>query len=207
MKFRRIRVLLHAEFLERVDGRLNPGAPLMLFRDVHAVEQEPCLRAGDAADHVAVDDLGAHRLRVAGWRQQRDAGREAGKLVKASAVERQVDDLLVRDHLAQCRRFGIERRCFGDDLHFGGETAEIQRELDASRLADGERQPFAHGSLKAGDFCADAVITGVEGSDDVVAFRIGLGGSRDVGRQIRHRHSSARYAGALRIEHRAQNSS
>ena len=204
MEFRRIRVLLHAEFLERVDRRLNPGAPLMLFSDVHAVEEEPCLRAGDTADHVAVGDLGAHGLRVACRRQQRDAGSEPGKLVKASAVERQVDDLLVRDHLAERRRLGIERRCFGDDLHLCGEPAEIQRQLDTGRLADGERQPFAHGSLKAGDFCADAVVTGIERGNDVIAFRVGLGGSRDVGRQICHRHRGARYAGALRIEYGAQ---
>ena len=30
----------------------------MLFGDVHAVEEEPRLRSGDAADDVAVHDLG-----------------------------------------------------------------------------------------------------------------------------------------------------
>src|SRR6185436_12931709 len=50
-------VLLDAEFLQRIDGRLNPGAALVFFCDVHAVEEEARLRPGDAADDVAVDDL------------------------------------------------------------------------------------------------------------------------------------------------------
>jgi len=39
MEFGRIRVLLDAELLQRVDRRLDPGAALVLFGDVDAVER------------------------------------------------------------------------------------------------------------------------------------------------------------------------
>ncbi len=131
MEFGRVRVLLHAELLKRVDRRLNPGAPLVLFRDVDSVQEESGLRAGDAADDVAVHDLGTDRLRVACRRQERDTRRQARQLVKASAVERQIDDLFVGDDLAQRRRLGVEQRSFSDDLHFSREPAEIECELDS----------------------------------------------------------------------------
>jgi len=57
VKFGGVRILLDAEFLERIDRGLNPGAALVLFGDVYAVEKEPGLRSGDATDDVAVDDL------------------------------------------------------------------------------------------------------------------------------------------------------
>ncbi len=126
MEFGRVRVLLHAEFLKRIDGGLNPGSALVLFGDVDAVEDKPRLRAGDAADDVAIDDLRTDRLRVAGRRQERDTRRQARQLVKASAVERQIDDLFVGDDLAQRRRLGVEQRRFGDDLYFSGNPAEIE---------------------------------------------------------------------------------
>ena len=114
----RIRILLNAELLKRVNGGLYPGAPLVLFGDVHAVEQEAGLRARDAADDVAVDHFRTNRLRVAGGRQQRHARRETRKLVEAAPVQRQIDDLLVGDDFAERRRLGVEQRHLCGDLHF-----------------------------------------------------------------------------------------
>ena len=107
---RRIGVLLDAELLQRVDRRLDPRAALMLFGDVDAVEQEACLLPADAADDVAVDDFRPHGLHVAGRRQQRRTRRQLRELVKAAAVQRQVDDLFISDDVAQRRRFGVQQR-------------------------------------------------------------------------------------------------
>ena len=93
-------VLLDAELLQGIDRRLDPRAALVLFGDVHAVEQKPRLLPADAADDVAVDVFRPYRLHVAGRGEQYRTRSQPRQLVKAAAVQRQVDDLLVRDDMA-----------------------------------------------------------------------------------------------------------
>jgi len=195
----RVGVLLHAEFLQRVDRGLNPGAALVLFGDVDPVEQEAGLAAADAAHDVAVDDLGAHQLRVPGRREQRHAGRQPGELVKAPAVQRQVDDLLVRDHLAERGRFRVEERRLGRDHHLGRQGAEREHELDARRLADRQLDVLADRCLKARDRRGDPIHARVERRDGVVPLTIGGRRSHHVGRDVRDGHGHIGDAGALRV--------
>jgi hypothetical protein len=141
-------VLLDAELLQRVDRRLNPGAALVLFGDVHAVEQEARLLPADAAYDVAVHDFRPHGLHVSRRRQQRGARRELGQLVKAAAVQRQVDDLLVGDDVAQRRRFRVQQRRPCGDEDIGGQSAHRERQVHARRLPDRQLHAIANRRLE-----------------------------------------------------------
>ena len=196
-----IGVLLDAEFLQRIDRRLDPGAALMLLGDVDAVEQEARLLPADAADDVAVHDFRPHRLHVARRRQERRARCQLRELVKAAAVERQVDDLFVGDDVAERRRFGVQQRGLCGDEDISRQRTHRECQLHACRLPDGQLHAIADGRLKPWQRRADAIEAGLERRDNVVAFAVGRDRARDVGRGIRHRDGRAWNGGVLFIEH------
>ena len=83
--------------------------------------------------------------------------------MKAPAVQGQVDDLLVGDHLAECGRLGVEQRRLGRDQHFGRQGADRERELDARCLADGQLDILTDGCLKACDCSGHPIDAGSSG--------------------------------------------
>ena len=124
--------LLDLEFLQRVDRRLDQRSALVVVGDVGAVQHERGLVAADAADGGARDVVGADAQQVAAAGQQHRAGREAGQLVEAAAVQRQVDDLRVGDDVAERAGLAVEQRRGGVDDGALGQRAD--RELTSARV-------------------------------------------------------------------------
>ena len=179
----------------------------MLFGDIHAVEQEPRLPSAHAANDVSVHRLRADGLHVSGRRQQRGARREPGQLMKAPAIQWQIDNLLVADHLTERRRLGVQQGRLRGDLHFGGYRAEGERQLHANRLTNAQLHAIAHGRLEALNLGAHPVGSGIERRDDVLTLCGGRDGPGDVCGEIRHRDRRARYPRVLRIVHGTEDAS
>ena len=119
--------------------------------------------------------------------------------MKAPAVQRQIDDLLVGDHLAERRGLRVQERRLGRDQHFRRQRADRQRELDARRLPDGQLDPLAHRRLEPGNRGRHFIGARIERSDDVAAFEISDHRSREVGGNVSHRDRRTRNAGVLRV--------
>ena len=145
---RRIRVLHHAEFLQRIHRCLDPCPALMLFRDVHAIEQERSLRARHAADHVPVHLFGTHSLHIARGRQQGHARRHAPQFSKFPSVQRQVSNLFRRNHLAQRCRLCGEQRDFGRHFNLSCRLANPQFEIHPRCLGHRQFDAAADGCLE-----------------------------------------------------------
>ena len=58
-------ILLHAEFLQAVNGSLNPTAALVLFTGIGTIQVIRYLTSADAADGCAIDKLRADAGNVA----------------------------------------------------------------------------------------------------------------------------------------------
>ena len=61
----------------------------------------------------------------------RRAGRQARQLEEVAAEQRQILDLPLLDHLARCGALSLQQRRRRDDFDDVGETAEVEREVDA----------------------------------------------------------------------------
>jgi len=92
--------------------------------------------------------------------------------MKAAAVQRQVDDLLVGDDVAQRRRFGIQQRRLCRDHQVGGQRAQRERQFHARGLPDRQLHAIADRRLEARQRGADAVDAGLERRHHVVAFAV-----------------------------------
>src|SRR5665213_1047503 len=70
---RRVCVLLHAELLQSVDRCLHECSALVLLGYVDTIQQERHRKSVNAADGIAVYNLGTNCQRIAGRRKKRRA--------------------------------------------------------------------------------------------------------------------------------------
>ena len=132
--------------MNRVDRRGNRRD---LERDVvgvNPVDKERHRRV-PRSSHVdaAVDALARQSRAGAGWRCTRNQARQ---LQIVTSVERQVDDLLVRDHVADLGGILFEQqqgRCHLDPLD---DLADLQRQVYPCGLIHVEFDLFDHPGLK-----------------------------------------------------------
>ncbi len=147
----RVRALLHLEFLEGVDRRLDERPALVMVGDVDAIEHEGGLAAAHAADGGTRNVVRANAQQVATARQQYRAGREARELVEATAVQREVHDLGVRHDVAQGAGLGVEERRTGGNNGALGDRAHLELHVDARGLVDLDLDGLDHRRLEAID--------------------------------------------------------
>ena len=188
--------LLDGELLQGVDGGLDEGSALVLLADVHAIEQEGGGRAADAGDGVAVDDLRTDGEGVAGRSEEGGAGGQLRELEEAPAVEGELRELTVRDHLADGGGVSIEQGRGGIDLDGGRGGADLELEVFAGDLADLDLDGGGDGGFKAGGGGAEGVDAGFHGRNDELAATVGGGGLGDVGAGVGEADGGTRDDGA-----------
>jgi len=108
-----------------------------------------------------------------------------------AAVERQRDDGLVLDDLADRRRFAFQDRRSARDIDRIGDGARLQREIQARDLFDLQRDVGLKDRLEAFFLHADMVTAGLQECDGVIAFAIGHRLARHPRRLIGHRNLRA----------------
>ncbi len=75
----------------------------------------------------------------------------------AAIVERQIPDLALGDRLPRRAGFGVDQRCFRDDVDYGFDRAGFKRDIDRSRDGRVNLDAIDHGLLEARRLHRDAI--------------------------------------------------
>ena len=178
--------------LSSVLGRVGPGQHLEL---AHGVQDRPVQRlvgglvvVVDPVLDVVVGDLAvAGHVEAAAepeggvLRGSEDVGLKLGELQVVAAVERQLDDLLLVDHVAERHVLGLDQGRFGRDLDGLADAADLEADVDAGLLSGLEHDSPPDLFLEAGELDREHVLAGHELRDDVVARDVGLGRAGFIG--------------------------
>src|SRR5262249_28485419 len=104
--------------------------------------------------------------------------------MKAPAIERQVDNLSVIDHLNQVTGFGIEQWGFSRYLQLSTCSLEADGEVHASRLANRQLDSISNTDLKSGGGGTDTVEARIQRSHHVIATRVARHGLGYIGSRV-----------------------
>ena len=191
--------LLDLDLLEGVDGGLDVGAALVVVGHVDAVDLERELAAAHAADRGAVDEVRADRHDARSAGEARRSRGQAGELVEAAAVERQVDELSVRHVVAERARLRVEQGRGGGHLRRLRQRSDLQLDVHAHGLADGDLDRVDDGGLEPRHRHRHPVETRVDRRHHVVAAVARGHVHRLAGGRRGHGHVGPGHDGLLRV--------
>ena len=163
---------------------------------VDAVEDEVVERAAHAV-HVE------RRVARRADRRGPDAGRQQREVGVGAAVQRQVDDLLVRDDLAAIARLRFQHAARAGDFDRFPDATHLQREVDALTRADGDRH-VGLGSGESLQLRLDGVFADADVEELIGAGVVRDGGHGDVGGLVGEGDVGAGHGAAGFIEHAAE---
>ena len=132
---------LHLHFLNHVGVQRDDHAAVAADVDERgAVERDGVARRADAVDRVALRVVAAaaeaHRLALVELGDH--AGQDAEQLERAAADDRQVVDLLGRQHAFASAGLRLNHFLLGGDGHQLGLLSDIQTDVDAAVIAGAE---------------------------------------------------------------------
>src|SRR5258708_5190930 len=119
--------------------------------------------------------------------------------MKTPAVQRQADNLIVADLLAERAGLGVEQEGSRGNFHLGVGGAKLEFEIDAASLADYELDTAPHRGLESRRGCTHSVSARVERCDYIVARVVGHHLSRNIGGLVFDGDASCWNGGFVRV--------
>ena len=149
--------------------------------DVDAVEHEGRLAAANAAHGSARDVIRPDAEQVAAAGEQDRARREPRQFVEAAAVQREIDDLCVRDDVPERSGLCVQQRSVRADCRALGDGAQFELDVRASRLTHLNLESLDNRGLKPVELDCEPIDAWIERRDDVVAAVVGRNRRRQTG--------------------------
>ena len=180
-KLGRVGIGQHLKFEHRLDTEQNAGHRsrrlVVHVIDVRAIEQETVLLGSRTVDGnlrgASADDVAA-RGKSGG-----DARLQERELLKRPPVQRKIANLPIVDQAAHAAVGEIDARRLTGDAHRGFEAANLEREIDDERLANGQLYAASGDRLEAAGRDVDLVCSRRQNGHAIA--------SGPVARQLEHR--------------------
>ena len=170
---------LHLHFLNHVGVQRDDDAVVAADVDERrTVERDGVARRADAVDGVAlrVVAAAAEADRLAHVELGDDARQDAHQLERAAADDRQVVDLLGRQHAFASAGLRLNHFLLRGDRHRLGLLADVQADVDTAVVAGAERKGFPLVGLESGELDLEIVGAREEAGEEVLPPIVADGG-------------------------------
>ena len=120
-----------------------------------------------------------------------DAGGEHDEVEEVAAGKRQIFDLAFLDDARDAALRGFDERCGGQNGHFFSGSANVDNEVDRSRLSDLQSNLILDDGLETLERYADGILAVAERGEAIVSRVVRLGGLRHGGVEVGKRDGGA----------------